>query len=590
MHAEFYSHRLLVWLVLPILMLNSISPAMADLPPVRVWGDISSIYRQQDFMDDGITATNWLNLATINASTYIWHPWFALVNGSLTLSDNQSDSNISEATDSRSLGGSFNFNLFPTSRFPFLFYVRKTENEQETLLTDRTSRQTTIGVSQQYTSKDGKQSYIGRYETIDSETIDFNNIESESFDFAANFQLEENAFSADVSYDTATRNDINDEIDSSVSARHSYTGSSDLRIENLASASRIKNNFNTNTVDTRNNQFTSFASWNPGGRRDMNLTGNFRISEQEQFIEQQSIVLPSNNTAPPKQTAMNLNQGFIYHITDEISLRQSINLNQIESENSSVFNAAESLGLIYTPDSVDTSLGIYNWNAGITLGHQHGDETDSTYSLISQLGHSLARDFLPYPDVLIKATFNQSVAYTTITDGRDSGSLNHSASLGWTDSDRDKKTAVRASISDSRSLDDEETTFQLINLQANQSYRYSRTIFFAGEATYQYSRVTTVDSSSGTRLLRANVSYTDNRFMNWHGVRFRSKLNASMQEPTNARDIVASDDSANTISWENDLLYRIGLFESRISLDYIKDDNKYDRIIIIQLTRNFGDL
>ncbi|MBT8148046.1 MAG: hypothetical protein KJN90_14405, partial [Gammaproteobacteria bacterium] len=65
--------------------MTSISGALAaqDRGPVRVWGELSSAYRVRESVGGDSENTNWLNTGTISASSYVWRPWFALVNGSL---------------------------------------------------------------------------------------------------------------------------------------------------------------------------------------------------------------------------------------------------------------------------------------------------------------------------------------------------------------------------------------------------------------------------------------------------------------------------------------------------------------------------
>ena len=561
----------------------------AQAAPVRIWGDISTIYREQDFGNGGITATNWLNLATVNASSYIWHPWFALVDGSLTLAYNESEfSNASESSN-ESIAGNFQLNLFPTSRFPLLLYARKNEIQQDNILESRTTSRTTVGLRQQYTSRDGKQTYVGNYEHSKSDSIDQIESKSESFDFTAVYQLDENSLSGDIRYQEETQSNQIDETDEVVTLRHAYTGKKNLSLQNLASSSRLEDNFVNSSTETVSDQFNSFLSWRPEDEANLNITGNVRLSEQQQTFSQ--IQGPPGNTAsPPKQTSINIGQGLIYNYSQSTTIRQFINLNQTKRVNSETFNGSESLGITYSPSSITTDLGIYSWSAGTNLSHTHGDDIESAYALGNSLGHSLSRDLYPRPDIKVQSSFNQSVSYNIATDRDDTSSLNHSAALGWTDAINNYRSSVRLTASDSRNFDDEETNFQLLNLQLNNDYRLNRHTFIAGEFTFQLSRVKTVDSKSGTRLVSGRLNYTNNRFMNWYGLRFRSEFNISEQEPTNTRDIIANEESSNNISWENDFVYRIGLFESRLSLDYIKAGSKFDRIIIIQLTRNFGDL
>ena len=151
--------------------------------PVRVWGDISTLYRarESDSGDSRARATERLNIGTINASSYIWQPWFALVRGGLTLSENTSDSSEQESAKTEFLSGNFQFDLFPTSRFPFQFYYNQSHNNLDDDLFDREIVTTEYGIGQQYRSKDGNNHYFAKFiqnqrEEKDADSVTFENL------------------------------------------------------------------------------------------------------------------------------------------------------------------------------------------------------------------------------------------------------------------------------------------------------------------------------------------------------------------------------------------------------------------------------
>ena len=69
-----------LFLVLAMVKVSS-ALALEHRGPVRVWGELSSTYRVRESGVDESRDSNLLNTGTIRASSYIWRPWFAQVNG-----------------------------------------------------------------------------------------------------------------------------------------------------------------------------------------------------------------------------------------------------------------------------------------------------------------------------------------------------------------------------------------------------------------------------------------------------------------------------------------------------------------------------
>jgi len=90
---------------IPVLIVMMVTDADAvtyvNPNPLRIWGDVSTIYRTREFDVGENTASNWLNIATINASSYIWRPWFAIVEGGLGLSVDKSDFSEQESVKNK---------------------------------------------------------------------------------------------------------------------------------------------------------------------------------------------------------------------------------------------------------------------------------------------------------------------------------------------------------------------------------------------------------------------------------------------------------------------------------------------------------
>ena len=571
------------------MLLSYQSIAKAELPPIRTWGDLSTIYRDQNFNNDMSHATDWLTAATINASSYIWHPWFALVNGSLSFARDEAEASEETSTRNEYIDGRFDLNLFPRSRFPLLFYASKSQNELDDKVFGRTITNTTIGLQQQYRSMDGKQSYNGNIERNKRDDLDQESVVNDTVGFSARYQLEKNTFYGDIDYDNTSKPNEDDATNYALTGRHSYTGNRNLTLENLASTTQTHSDFINNTTDTTNDQFSSFLSWRPANRSDINITGNFRISNLKQSSEETVPGLPIKITQN-EQPTLNLNQGLIYNYSPRITITESINATQTKIANIDLFTRSESAGISYNSYSIATSIGHYNWNAGSSINFSQDTNIDTNRTLNSHLGHSLSKALILSPGITIQSSFNQSLGYVIDPTSENTDSLNHSITLNWSESSGNNSSSIRFSASDARNHGLDENKFQLLNLQISNDYRLSRHAHLFANLTLQDSVVTTQEGTSKSQFYNGQINFINNRFLNIRALRFKSNLKFSQQDSSNRDGFVTDDDSASENSWENELFYRIGLFESQLNLDLVKNGNAYDRIIRIQFTRNFGDL
>lgn len=563
--------------------------AQAQQQSVRAYGSISSIYRDQSSGESGINSSNWLNIAKVSASSYIWHPWFALIDGSLTLSAAESENNFGDSSESDTISGSFQFRLFPTSRFPFLLYASKSQFEQDsTALNGRVFSQTTVGMRQSYTAPDGRQSYFAAYQRQDRDNQVGNDESTETFNLGANARFEDHNFSSNLSHSSVFEpSAVRDDSDTAFNARHSYIGSSELSLENQLSAAQFSNKFSSIANDIKTQQFTSFAAWAPNNSKDLNVTGNLRVAQREQtFI---NTLLTDQSSQTVEQTGVNLNQGLIYRINSNLSFQQAVNINLIQQAGGDTVNYVESVGVNYSSDTINLSDGDYNWFAGSSLNNQHGDVTQSNVLLSTQLGHNYSTQYYINPAVALQANYGQNLNYASSNRGDNSGNLGNAFSLSWSHSRVQSKTSMRLSATDSRSLDDDDNT-QLFDIQLNQYNQFDRFTTVGTNLSFQRSRNSSFGVRSGVRSISGQVTYTNQRFLNTQGLIFKSLLKASDTEPDDAELFNPDTQDSNSLTWENELFYRVGLFESRLSFDYIKTEKDFNQIIIIELTRHFGDI
>ena len=557
---------------------------------VRVWGDISTLYRAREFDDGDSKATQRLNTASVNASSYIWQPWFALVSGGLTLSEDTSDSSDQESVMTNFLSGNFQFNLFPSSRFPFLFYYNQSRNELDDDFFGREIVTTEYGISQQYRSEDGNNHYLTKFIQNQREEKDLDSFAFESLFFSSNHQFTNQSINTDILFDRVENEGRDEQAESySLTGRHSYTGGVNFSLENLVSTSKVENDFLQSASDAETAQISSLLSWQPEGRDDINLTGAFRLSDLEFNLSQDSTTGENleNNTG---NSTANLNQGLVYNFSERVSISQSANAALVESDGQEEFSASEAVGITYTSDRLFLDAGDYGWGVGSSFNNQHGD-IETTQSLNNRFNHSLSSDFSAQERYDLRTNLSQSLSQDFRTNQDDEKRADHAFSITWAGSSTNNRSVVRFSISDSRSLDDEDSAFQLANLQYSGSFRFNRHTQLFGDVTLQKSKQKTNGEQSETMVSNGQLELLRERLFQVPRLRFRSRLKISKQQSENERFIENLKEDVNTdSSWENSLHYRIGRLETQLNLDFIESNDELDRLIKIRITRSFGDL
>ena len=557
--------------------------------PVRVWGDISTLYRTIEFDGGDSRATQSLNTGTINASSFIWQPWFALVGGGLTLSEDTSDSTDQEPVKTNFLSGNLQFNLFPTSRFPFQFYYNESRNKLEDNFFDRETVTTEYGMSQQYRSQDGNNHYLTKFIQNQREVKGLDSIAFESLFFSSNHQFTNQSINTDILFDRIENEGRNEQAESySLTGRHS-SGGANFALENLVSTSNVENDFLQSKSDAKTAQISSLLSWQPEGRDDIYLTGGVRLSDLE-FNLSQASTTAENQQSSTKNSTANLNQGFVYNYSERVTISESANAALVESGDQQEFSASESVSVTYTSDRYILDAGDYGWAVGSSFNNQHGD-IETVQSLNNRFSHSLSSDFSAQDRYVLRTNLSQSLSQNVRTNQDDGKSADHAFSITWSGSSAKNRSVLRFSISDSRSLDEEDNSFQLANAQYSGFFRFNRHTRLFGDITLQKSRQKTGDEESETTVSNGQLELLRERLFQVPRLQFRSRLKISQQQSENERFIANLKKDTNTdSSWENSLHYRIGRLEAQLNLDFIESNDELDRLIKIKITRSFGDL
>ena len=552
----------------------------------RVWGELSSSYRVRESGASDTRSSNFLNTGTILGSGYIWRPWFALVNGSLSLSVEETD--IEDQPDSTNdfITGDGRFSLFPTSRFPFSAYFIESRNEFASSAVRRDITDTEYGFSQLYRSLDGKHNYRAEYENNEQDDSDNNRFIADRLSLGSVNRFGQHYIDTEIRLDTLDNTTTDEQADrQSITLDHSYGNVTSFSLDNLLSASTSESDLFDSTATLDTSQLSSFLSWRPQNRGDLRVTANLRLSEISDSEQPDDMAL---EPVERETVTANLNQGLIYDITNNLQLSESINANSVETDGEYATTYGESLSARYLSDRSIMAWGDYGWSVSTSYVNLHGD-IESEQSLINQFSQSLLNDYSAESGYQLRTNLTQSLNYDYESERADEKSIDHSYSVTWSNSAIENQNLIRLLLSDSRNLNRYDDNFQLINFQYTGSMRLSRYSQLGGNLTLQrsnreFQRLRTEETTRNGQL-----GYRNSRAFGVPGLIFLSDLQLSKRDSENER-VVQGPDFDTEASLENSLQYRIGRLEMELDVDFIKVGDRYDRLFKFQITRSFGDL
>ena len=143
------------------------SQAMAadwQLPPIRWWGELGYDFRLEAF-EEGDNLTQHSGLVKLNASSIIYQPWIATIDGGIGFNIRRTVVGDTD-TDNDSIIGNGLLRLFPQSRFPFEAFAERFNSNTDSDLSGLDVESTRYGFLQRYTTLAGTGFRLG-YERSD---------------------------------------------------------------------------------------------------------------------------------------------------------------------------------------------------------------------------------------------------------------------------------------------------------------------------------------------------------------------------------------------------------------------------------------
>lgn len=575
-----------------------VTETILAIPPIRIGGKISYELRSdaaegQKIVQQGITST-----LIAKTNTYFWQPWFATLTGDLgvsalryrTVSSTETNPNVNgagtESLTSKNLvtTGNLQLSLIPRSKFPFEAHFMKTDSRIGGTLSALTGYSSmNFGLSQNFNSPLG----IGQVGLDRSEQTSTTGGESRQDNLRLSLSkaltLHQNLQVEGTHSDNTLKTTGERAMQTNLGLQHKFSPGPEFNLDSAANLSKSGYRLAQGNNDTDLLQMSSFGFWRPkeGG---MMITGGVRLLALENSSSNAPVAYSSNGS---RMSNANVNVGINYDYSRTVRMNASANVNTTSGFGQRAVESMQAFGADYQPQSKKLGAFNYNWSAGanVTNIRSSGNSQQQGLDLKLQLSQSLGRSVQLGSGSALSMSGSQSLSSTV--GGRGSQQLTHTGSLSWNRSMQEGSTYVSLSASDSRTMHDQNESFQMINSQISSSIPTGRFTAWSGNLTTQaVKQHSSMNADGVVTTSSGSISYQNQRLFGVRRLRFLSdlRLNSEALLP-----ILGGPQNQETAAWENNLDYSIGRTQFRMSARLGKSVGMNIKSIMFTVTRGLGD-
>lgn len=571
-----------------------------QLPPVRWWGEIGYDYRLEAF-EEGDDLSEHAGILKLNASSYLYQPWLATVEGGLGLNLRRTDAGDS-SSDNDTLFGDGRLRLFPQSRFPFEAFAEKSSSDTDTDLTGLELDRTRYGFLQRYTSKGGTGLRLGYERSEVTNRVSGNKDATSASDrkditdllrVGLNRAFDAHSITFDANINNVDIDDSRDRNRTSFSMlRHTYRPGPALSSEDMLS-------YNLNDVRQGNSQFenglyqlNSYAFWRPQANRDLRVNASLRA------------LMRNNETESSDTNAYSITPvlGATYQWGPRWVFNGGIGGTGVDTEDERETSTFQNASAIYTSDSYQLKGFNASW-FGQLSARNNTDEEGAVTGGGADIGYNLGRN-LPFgKQSSLRLDFRQSVSTVADTDDFSAHTLLNNFSAAWGRNAGATSSMIRFTASDSRTwasgddLGSVEGNFQIVNFQASLDHRLSSSSALLGNMTMQATRndkparegIIDESDDEWTPTATVDMTYFHRNLFGVPRLTFRSTARFISDSYFPVLDETRTSTDRDDKRWENRLEYTIGRLQLRGIARVSRIQDLDQAFLLFQVRRMFGD-
>lgn len=576
-----------------------------EIPPIR-WGGSVGYSLQKSSSGSSSSSESQGLFTNLNASSYIYAPWFATVTGRLgfTSSSSSSSSAISGGGDSNqamNVVGGGEVNMFSSSRFPFRAYFDRSDSRTSGSIVTQDYVSTRFGLSQNYRAEDNLSSGNFMLDRSAVETSDGRKDSVTALSGSYSTQTGPWQHNLNGRYSLGQREGTGE-----MARLMGFNTSHNANISDNANLSATVNYSDSNlrTSDSAGGLYSNrgrylqayaYGSWMPefDDLDDLPLTlnGSLRYGSQETTF----------GSAQTSAQTVGGNLSALYRFSKNLtaSLNTAINHISLSDGNARTISLVGS-NVNYVGNALSFGNFSYNWNVGGSANWQSGaGEVPASSLLGASATHSLARVYQPGAGQSLSLSLSQSLNATNsqMVGSSESLSNNLSANYGMYFGER-FSGSITGMFSDVYTTGVNAQHYKNVNLglvgmgQLSQQSSLNLNLMFnwsdqTNKTMDSYGVPQTMNSQRMT--LNGSANYSHMRFAGVRGLRY----NVLFAADTRLRDDrlygnFNTEQDRSRFSLTNRLDYAIGLLNFRLSLTNNDLGGKKNALLFFQVTRQIG--
>lgn len=552
---------------------------------VRVGGGVGYTFVRQAIGNTKPTITESLTAnLDVYAITYIWKPWFATVEGIGRYTNNLNSTSRGDASPPNStLFGSGSVKLFPYSRFPFEASLSQGESYTGYGLGPPDSQNTMLRLTQRYTPRERKESYVAVYmrNLSGGRGLARDREDDLSFDVSSSrFDKQQHSLQATTNRRVSSNQSIL--LSDRMVSRHNYQPDSTFTVNGMSNLSYIKAlSTRGSATSSTNLQLTSFGSWQPK-ERPYSLSASVRGYGN---------LTGASGALTTKVRSVNGTLGGVYAVNQYVNLDATANASVVEQngERTKTANLAGNQAARINYPLPSINFGDLRYTRGVSASVVNRTNTTgrhSTQSATVSPSHALSR-YMGLMGGRLSLSLNQALGLSQASRSPGSATLTHQGRANWTGLLAKQISTVAAGLTDQHTLTGNKNFFQMINLQATLSGELDRNASWNGNFTMQTSRSgDALSASPFSSSSSIGLGYVNQRMFNINRLSYRSDIRTSSQELLPI--LVATPKKQGEISWTNNFSYKIGRLQLGLQADVTKVQNEINTMIMFTAFRTFG--
>lgn len=519
----------------------------------------------------------------VYATSYIWQPWFAKMEGLMRYSNNLTTSSrggTAASVPNSTVFGDAKLRVFPYSRYPFEASISQSEAFTGYGTGAPNSQTNMLRLSQRYSPRDRKEAYMASLTRTISGGMGLARDREDALDFDAStgrFAKQSHALVGASNRKLGSNGSTS--LMNRLVSRHNYTPDSTFSLNGMGNVSFSSAHFQNLTANTGNVQLSTFASWMP--------------KDQPYYLSSslRGYGFNSSGTAgAAMRRTVDANLSGVYTVNEYLRLDASGNVGMANNNGTRTQTAnlgsSQTANVNYPLPSIN--FGDLRYSRGVSGSFINRNSTTgrhATQTVAVNPQHALSRN-MGLMGGLLGLNLNQGLGLSKASHSASRATLTHQGRANWGRTQGQQTSTVTLGITDQRTLAGQKSFFQMVNLQANLNTELDHNSSWNGNLTLQTGRngndqVTSPFISSSS----ASIGYKNRRMFNINRMDFKSDLRMTSKS---LMPVLAGTKDQGELSWTNNLTYSLGRLQLSLQGNVTQSQNQTNTLLMFTAYRSFG--